>query len=112
VEPTGDLHPLAADELVRSGAILLDVREPEEFDAGHAPTAVHVPLGDLAQRVGELPTTGTVVCVCRSGGRSAIAAEQLRAGGRDACNLLGGMLAWSSEGLAITASSGASGTVI
>jgi rhodanese-related sulfurtransferase len=107
-----DVDPLAADELVRAGAILLDVRELEEFDAGHAPAAWHVPLGDLARRAGELPSAGMVVCVCRSGGRSAVATEQLRSSGREACNLLGGMLAWSGEGLAIVTTSGASGTVI
>lgn len=92
--------------------MLLDVREPEEFAAGHAPTAVHVPLGELERRLDELGGSTVVVCVCRSGVRSAAAAGFLRANGRDARNLTGGMLAWAAEGLAVTTPTGDPGTVL
>jgi rhodanese-related sulfurtransferase len=107
-----ELDALGADEAVARGALLVDVREPDEFAAGHAPAAVHLALGELESRHDELPKDRTVVCVCRSGARSAAAADALCSVGYDAVNLVGGMLAWSKEGLPVTASSGASGTVI
>jgi rhodanese-related sulfurtransferase len=62
--------PREADDLVRSGAVLLDVREPSEWQAGHAPGARHVPLGKLEAKLGVLPRDRQVVVVCRSGNRS------------------------------------------
>lgn len=106
-----ELDALDADDAVRSGALLLDVREPEEFDAGHAPGATLVPLGELGERLDELAGARTIVCVCRSGARSAVAAEALTTAGYDAINLVGGMLAWAAEGLAMTSSSGGAGEV-
>ena len=106
-----ELDALDADDAVRAGAALLDVREPEEFAAGHAPGARSVPLGQLGQRLDELTGSHTVVCVCRSGSRSATAAEALVAAGYDAINLVGGMLAWAAEGLPIVTASGAAGGV-
>ena len=106
-----ELGALDADDAVRKGAMLLDVREPEEFDAGHAPGAKPVPLGELSQRLDELAGTTTIVCVCRSGARSAAAAEALTSAGHDAINLVGGMLAWAAEGLPITSASGGAGEV-
>jgi rhodanese-related sulfurtransferase len=76
-------------------AYLLDVREPEEWDAGHADGAVHLPLGDLPARLAEVPTDRSVVVVCKVGGRSAHAVAWLVAQGYDAVNLEGGMLAWA-----------------
>lgn len=106
-----ELDALDAEDAVRSGALLLDVREPEEFDAGHAPGAVSMPLGELGARLDELADAGTVVCVCRSGARSAAAAEALHAAGYDAINLVGGMLAWAREGLPMASSGGGAGEV-
>jgi rhodanese-related sulfurtransferase len=106
-----EVSPLEGDQLVRSGAVLLDVRQPEEWSAGHAPGALHVPLGDLALRLGDLPP-GTVVVVCRSGGRSAVAAQALASTGRDARNLAGGMQAWSAAGLPVVTDSGSPGEVV
>jgi rhodanese-related sulfurtransferase len=107
-----DVEPLMADELVQRGALLLDVREPDEFAAGHALNAVLLPVGDIEGRVGELAVSRDVVCVCRSGVRSAAAAEFLRSRGITARNVLGGMHAWATEGLPVVTSDGRSGTVI
>ena len=64
-----------ASQLVRQGAILLDVREGPEWRAGHAPGARHIPLSHLPARMKDLPPQRTVVTVCRSGHRSALAAR-------------------------------------
>ncbi len=79
---------------------VLDVREPEEFDGplGHLPGAQPVPLGELAQRVAEIPPDLPVVTVCRAGARSAQAAVLLRrAGFERVANLGGGMLRWRAD---------------
>ncbi len=73
---------------------LLDVREPEEWDAGHIPGAHWIPLGALQRRVGELDPAKEWICVCHLGQRSAMAAEFLQAQGLQAGNLQGGMEAW------------------
>lgn len=99
----GKRHGLGAGEaaaLVEAGeALLLDVREQDEWQAGHAPGAVHIPLGELERRVAELPRERRVVAVCRSGNRSALATASLRAAGLDVDNLEGGMKAWQKAGL-------------
>lgn len=101
-----------AARLVGDGAWLLDVREPNEWDAGHAPEAVWIPLGELGARLDEVPTDRTVTVMCRAGGRSAAATEALRASGIDAVNIAGGMKAWATEGLPVIASDGLAGTVV
>ena len=85
--------------LVEQGAVLLDVREQFEWEGGHAEAAVWIPLGELPDRVAEVPTDGQVVVVCRSGGRSLRAAGFLAQNGIDAVNLTGGMHAWKAAGL-------------
>ena len=85
--------------LVDGGALLLDVREPEEWQAEHAPAAVLIPMGQVRSRQGELPRDRRIVVVCRSGGRSVAVTELLRASGFDAVNLAGGMCAWATAGL-------------
>ena len=77
------------------GAMLLDVREVNEFEAGHAPRAVHVPLSELPDQLHLLPTNRLIICVCRSGGRSTRASEFLAEKNFDVANLDGGMLAWA-----------------
>lgn len=76
-------------------AVLLDVREQNEWDAGHAPGAVHIPLGDLPARLGELPEVEPLPVVCRSGGRSSRAVQWLEAQGFDVVNVDGGMRLWA-----------------
>lgn len=83
---------------VPEGAFLLDVREDGEWRAGHAPEAVHIPLGELQARVAEVPKDAPVYVVCRSGGRSANAAAWLNHVGRDAINIGGGMQSWHFAG--------------
>jgi sulfur dioxygenase len=95
-----EIDPLGLEE--QAGQLLiLDVREPEEFTGplGHIPGAVLIPLGDLAERAGELAKDRPIVAVCRAGGRSAQATIILQqAGFRDVANLTGGMLRWRAEG--------------
>jgi rhodanese-related sulfurtransferase len=108
----GEVRPEEADGLVAAGALLLDVREDGEWAAGHVVGAVHVPLGQLAERVDDLPEDRQMVVVCRSGVRSAHAAVFLLASGFDAVNLTGGMRAWARAGLPFEASDGAPGIVV
>ena len=92
-----EIDPIDAIQLVNeSGAVLVDVREDDEWAAGHAPRAIHVPLGTLDPR--SFDSTVAVVAVCRSGKRSAIAASQLAAAGITVYNLAGGMKAWLEDG--------------
>lgn len=83
---------------VPAHAYLLDVREPDEWETGHAPDAVHIPLGELPSRAGEVPADRDVYVVCRSGGRSAQATAFLGAEGRSASNVDGGMQGWAAAG--------------
>lgn len=106
-----EIGPLDAVELIAGGAYLLDVREPEEWQAGRAKSAHHIPLGELGARYGEIPPESTVVVCCRSGGRSAMAAAGLIPLGYDARNLAGGMQAWEKAGLLLVDEKGARGVV-
>lgn len=88
-----------AIELVSGGATLLDVRENSEWNAGHAPGAVHIPLAQVATTAGRrLPKGRQVIVVCRSGSRAGGAARTLRAQGIEAVNLKGGLRAWEAAG--------------
>ncbi len=88
-----------AATLASGGAAVIDVRGRTEWDAGHIGGAMHVPLGDLRQRLDELPSTPLLVH-CQSGVRSAVATSLLhRLGRHDAVNIVGGFAAWSAAGL-------------
>jgi rhodanese-related sulfurtransferase len=92
---------------------LLDVREPDEWSAGHAPGAVHLSLTELsagAPLPAEVRERGLVV-ICRSGNRSRLATELLIAGGVKAVDVIGGMRAWADAGLPVVDSQGLRGTV-
>lgn len=102
----------AASRLREGEALLVDVREPEEWHAGRAPEAVHVPLGELGNRLGELPADRDLIIVCRSGARSDRAATALASLGFRASNLAGGMRAWHAASLPVVTDAGAAGTVI
>ncbi|OHV44345.1 rhodanese-like domain-containing protein [Pseudofrankia sp. BMG5.36] len=93
-----DIPPGTPGEL-----FLLDVREPEEWAAGHIDGAAHIPMGELTGRLGEVPRSARVVAVCRSGNRSARVTAYLVGGGWDAHNLEGGMMAWAALGRPMTA---------
>lgn len=87
-----------------ASAALLDVREDDEWAAGRAPGAVHVPMTELAGRLGEIPEGEPLYVICRSGGRSARVTEYLNAQGWDAVNVAGGMLEWARSGRPVEAS--------
>lgn len=91
---------------------LLDVREDDEFAAGHAPDAEHRPLGTLPDACASLPRDQTIVVICRSGNRSAHATAFLVEQGFDAVNLAGGMQAWAAVGFEVVSATGDAGTVI
>jgi rhodanese-related sulfurtransferase len=80
------------------GAALLDVREVDEWVAGHAPSAIHIPMGEVPGRLGELPGDGDLYVLCRVGGRSAYVTAYLNANGRRAVNVDGGMMSWHAAG--------------
>jgi len=92
--------------------VLLDVREADEWEAGHASRAQWVPLGELEAARFRLPMNRRIVCVCRSGVRSARATESLIAWGFDAANMEGGMKAWAASGLPVVRDDGTPGKVI
>ena len=80
------------------GAQLFDVREPDEYNEGHVPGAVLIPLGEVAARVDEFPSNAPFLVICRSGGRSMQAAQFLNQFDRDVLNIVGGTLAWIAAG--------------
>jgi rhodanese-related sulfurtransferase len=89
-----------------AGAFVLDVREPNEWAAGHIPDATLIPLGQLESRVAEVPDDRTVVVVCRSGNRSAQGRDILRAAGlTSATSMAGGMNDWAAAGLPVVTES-------
>lgn len=98
-----EIGPAEAVQLINhDGAALLDVREDKEFQEGHILDAIHIPLGKLSGRLGELEELKTkpLVIGCRSGHRSATACAQLRKNGFETVyNLKGGVMAWQSAGL-------------
>jgi DMSO/TMAO reductase YedYZ molybdopterin-dependent catalytic subunit len=103
----------AAAALVEAGALLLDVREPGEWQSGHVAQAWLLPMGQVARHRSDLRQDRRIVVVCRSGGRSAAVAEALRAWGFDAVNLSGGMTAWAVAGLpVVTTGPGSAGLVV
>jgi rhodanese-related sulfurtransferase len=95
--------PCVAVTELPDDAVLLDVREHDEWTAGHASAATHIPMGELVERLDELPTDGTLFVVCRSGVRSAHVAAFLNANGWDAVNVDGGMQAWHASGRELVA---------
>lgn len=98
------------------GVFLLDVREDDEWDAGHADGALHIPMSEFVARYGEFteaaPEAGTVHVICRSGGRSAQVAMYLAQQGLDVVNVEGGMQAWAASGRAVVDGKGQPGTVV
>lgn len=93
-------------------AVVLDVREDDEWAAGHAPGALHVPLWQLPGRLAEVPQGSTVYVVCRLGPRSEQATALLCSRGVDAVNVDGGMRAWSAAGRPMEAAAGIRPSVI
>lgn len=107
--PTVDVA--TAREQVESGAVLLDVREPAEWHAGHAAEAAWIPMGELEARHTELPSDTPVVVICRSGNRSGAVTRALVQAGYDASNIAGGMQAWAAAGFDVVTEGGRAGSV-
>ena len=105
------LSAVDAKHALDTGSVLVDVRGPGEWQAGHAPRALHIPLDELTRRLAELPADRQIITVCRSGRRSSIAAGRLRRHGRSASNLTGGMNAWAAAGLPVVTERGTPGQV-
>lgn len=96
---------LKATQLINQDkGVVVDVREPAEFSAGHLRDAKNIPLGELSKRMGELDKfkSKTVIVMCQAGTRSAKAASQFKkAGFNDAFSLDGGIAAWQAQGLPV-----------
>ncbi|WP_407551467.1 rhodanese-like domain-containing protein [Streptomyces sp. Pv4-95] len=111
----GSLPTVGVDALT-SDDFLLDVREIDEWEAGHAEGALHIPMSEFVARYGELteaaPEDGKVYVLCRVGGRSAQVAQYLIQQGLDAVNVDGGMQAWEAAGRPVSDGKGGAGTVI
>jgi rhodanese-related sulfurtransferase len=96
-----DVPEIDVDELARvreSGAVLVDVREPDEFDAFHVPGAHLIPLADVPERIEEIPDDERVYVICATGARSGRAVEFLNRQGYDTVNVAGGSKAWREAG--------------
>lgn len=87
-------------------AVFLDVREPYEYESGYVEGSLHIPIGEIAARWEEVPADREVVVVCQVGQRSALVTEFLRAHGRVAHNLEGGLAAWAAHGFDLTSPRG------
>jgi rhodanese-related sulfurtransferase len=105
-EPPEELEPKQAAELLGEGAQLVDVREQHEVDAGRIEGAVHIELERLPAEAGGLDRERPIVFYCRSGSRSALAAQAFVASGFEAHNLAGGLEAWVQQGLPIEPAGG------
>jgi rhodanese-related sulfurtransferase len=100
------IDPRRAAELIEAGAVLIDVRELDEYEAGHIEGARHVPLDSLNAESAGADPNGEIVFYCRSGERSAAAAEAFAASGLDAHSIAGGLAAWSEAGLSLEPADG------
>jgi rhodanese-related sulfurtransferase len=97
--PVPSIGVFELEEVLRGGAVLIDVREPHEYDDVRAVGARLIPLGEVPSRVDEMPSSDRFYVICHVGGRSFRAAAFLRQQGRDAVNVDGGTDAWVAAGL-------------
>lgn len=100
---------------VSDDAVMLDIREQDEWDLGHAPGAIHIPMGELPARLDELASflegDDPMIVVCRSGGRVGRVLPWLSMQGYEVANLDGGMLAWQAAGKSMAAAPGRSPSI-
>lgn len=97
-----EVSPTEGLQMVQDGALLVDVRESNEFNEVHAQGALLLPLSELETRFSELPKDRPLLMICRSGARSARACEYLLQNGyTDVTNLAGGTLAWADADLPV-----------
>jgi rhodanese-related sulfurtransferase len=114
MSPAPEIPEIEADDAfaeVDAGALLLDVRELDEWAAGHARGAVHIPMREVSARADELPRDRRIVAICRSGARSRTITEALVTAGYDAANTIGGMQAWQANGFDVITEAGTPGVV-
>jgi len=104
--PTVEVAELPAD------AVLIDVRENDEWVAGHAPDARHLPMSRFAQHLSEVPEADPLYVICRSGGRSAQVVAFLNQQGHSSVNVAGGMQAWAALGRPMVAEHGGPPNVV
>ena len=102
-----DADPGVMSANLPTGAFLLDVRENDEWAAGHAPDAVHVRLSEIPARTDEIPRDREVYVICRTGLRSAYVAQALSGAGWNAVNVVDGMTGWAVAGRAMISETGA-----
>lgn len=103
---TPEITANQANEAITAGATVLDVREIEEFEAGHIAGAISLPLSTIVEEYQKIEINGSVIVNCRSGARSARATAFLRSVGIDARNLKGGVIAWTHAGLPLVTDNG------
>jgi rhodanese-related sulfurtransferase len=84
--------------VLEEGAVLIDVRRPDEFETFHVPGAVLIPMNEIPRRTGEIPRDQRVYVICQTGSRSAKATEWLNSRGYDTVNVAGGSKAWAEAG--------------
>jgi len=109
VIPQADVPGLPAD--FGPEATLLDVREDDEWQRGHAPGAQHIPMGDVPARIHEIDIDKPLYVICHAGGRSQRVAQYLQREGYEPANVDGGMLAWADAGRPVVTDAGGAGTV-
>lgn len=105
------VDPKKAKEMMDEGTLLIDVREVSEWNQGHAPEALHIPLATLGNNLHRIPRDAEVLVCCRSGSRSSSAVSFLIEKGYHAINVGGGMSAWQSQGLPLVNTRGLRGSV-
>jgi rhodanese-related sulfurtransferase len=109
----GPQVPSVTPDQVEPGVYLLDVRESDEWTAGHAPGAHHLPMMEVPARMAEVPTDEEVVVVCRAGGRSGqVVAYLMNQGWDNVRNLDGGMQSWAGAGRDVVRDDGQQARVI
>ena len=101
-----ELEPAQADELIESGAELIDVRRPYEYEGGHLAGARNVEMNELSAAADSISRERPVLFYCRTGDRSGMAAQAFREAGYDAYNLAGGIVAWAGAGRSLEPDSG------
>ena len=105
-------EPAITVDLLPADAFLLDVREADEWAAGHVEGATHVPMGEVPIRLAALPAASPLYVICRSGKRSGQVVLWLAEQGVDSVNVTGGMQAWAAAGRPMVSHAGATPTVI
>ena len=99
--------PQTFDESV----VLLDVREDDEWQRGHAPGAQHIPMGQIPARIAEIDSAAALYVVCQGGGRSQRVAQYLAQNGYTPVNVSGGMMAWAGAGRPVVTDGGGAGVI-